>query len=108
MGKKTRQLIWSSRLSSQFEIASDSHPLEPRTAARSTERGIQVKQGNSDHWFDQIDILFMEFTNNQMLWKPGWWIKSYKHMYPVRDRINRTITQGLKEAGIVLLYGKGG
>ena len=73
----------------------------------STELGVQLKQRHSGHWLDQIDVLLMAFTVNQMLWKIGWWFESYKHMYSVRDRIKRTVIQALKGAGIVLPYEKG-
>jgi small-conductance mechanosensitive channel len=54
-----------------------------------------------------IDVLLMEFTENQMLWKTGWWIGSYNDMYPVRDRVNRAVIQALKEADIKWPFTKG-
>jgi hypothetical protein len=29
---------------------------------------------------DLIDVLLMEFTENQMLWKVGWWLASIRYV----------------------------
>jgi small-conductance mechanosensitive channel len=49
----------------------------------------------------------MEFTENQMVFKVGWWIASYDDLFPVHDRVSRAVVQALKDAGIVLPYRKG-
>jgi len=55
----------------------------------------------------EIDALLMEFTENQMVFKIGWWIASYDDFFPVHDRVSRAVIQALKDAGIVLPYRKG-
>jgi small-conductance mechanosensitive channel len=53
-----------------------------------------------------VDVLLMEFTKNQMLWKIGWWLGSYRDNYPMRDRVNRAVIQVLKEAGLYCRTGR--
>jgi len=55
----------------------------------------------------EIDALLMEFTENQMVFKIGWWIETYDDLFPVHDRVSRAVIQALKDAGIVLPYRKG-
>ena len=55
----------------------------------------------------EIDALLMEFTENQMVFKVGWWIASYDDLFPIHDRVSRAVVQALKDAGIVLPYRKG-
>ncbi len=55
----------------------------------------------------EIDALLMEFTENQMVFKVGWWIATYDDLFPVHDRVSRAVIRALKEAGIVLPYRKG-
>jgi len=55
----------------------------------------------------EIDALLMEFTENQMVFKIGWWIASYDDLFPVHDRVSRAVVQALKDAGVVLPYRKG-
>jgi len=55
----------------------------------------------------EIDALLMEFTENQMVFKIGWWIASYDDLFPVHDRVSRAVIQAMKDAGIVLPYRKG-
>jgi small-conductance mechanosensitive channel len=55
----------------------------------------------------EIDALLMEFTENQMVFKVGWWIASYDDLFPVHDRVSRAVIQALKDADIVLPYRKG-
>jgi small-conductance mechanosensitive channel len=54
-----------------------------------------------------IDALLMQFTENQMVFKVGWWIASYDDLYPVHDRVSRAVIRALKDAGIVLPYTTG-
>ena len=54
-----------------------------------------------------IDALLFEFRENQMVFKLGWWIASYKDLSMVRDRVNRAVIQALKDAGVVLPYRRG-
>jgi small-conductance mechanosensitive channel len=51
-----------------------------------------------------IDVLLIEFTENHMLFKVGWWIATYDDFFVVRDRANRAIVQALRDAGVVLPY----
>jgi small-conductance mechanosensitive channel len=55
----------------------------------------------------EIDALLMEFTENQMVFKVGWWIASYDDLFPIHDRVSRAVIQAMKDAGIVLPYRKG-
>ena len=55
----------------------------------------------------EIDALLMEFTENQMVFKVGWWIATYDDLFPVRDRVSRAVIQALKDAGVVLPYTTG-
>ncbi len=66
-----------------------------------TVRSVEGVQKERD-----INALLMEFTENQMVFKVGWWIATYDDFYPVHDRVSRAVIQALKEAGIVLPYRK--
>jgi len=52
----------------------------------------------------EIDALLMEFTENHMVFRVGWWIASYEDFFPVHDRVSRAVIQALKEANVVLPY----
>jgi small-conductance mechanosensitive channel len=56
--------------------------------------GVQTERG--------IDVLLMEFRENQMLFEISWWLETYKDLNPVRDRVSRAVIQALKDAGVVL------
>jgi len=64
-------------------------------------RSVQGVQKERD-----IDALLMEFTENYIVFKVGWWIASYEDLYPVRNRVNRALIQALKDAGVILPYRK--
>jgi small-conductance mechanosensitive channel len=55
----------------------------------------------------EIDALLMEFTENHMVFRVGWWIASYDDFFPVHDRVSRAVIQALKEANVVLPYATG-
>lgn len=54
-----------------------------------------------------IDVQLRELSENQMLYKAGWWVGSYLDTYSIRDRVNRAVIQALKEAGVLFPYSKG-
>jgi len=54
----------------------------------------------------EIDIRLDKFTENQMVFKVGWWLASYQDFYTVHGRVSRAAIQALKEAGIILPYTK--
>jgi MscS family membrane protein len=56
--------------------------------------GVQTERG--------IDVLLMEFSENQMLFEISWWLETYKDLNPVRNRVSRAVIQALKDAGVVL------
>ena len=45
----------------------------------------------------------MEVTENQMVFKVGWWIATYDDLYPVHDQVSRGVIRALKEAGTTVL-----
>jgi small-conductance mechanosensitive channel len=49
----------------------------------------------------------MEFTENHMLFRVGWWIATYEDFFPVHDRVSRAAIRALKEAHVVLPYTTG-
>ena len=51
-----------------------------------------------------VDVLLIEFTENHMVFRVGWWIASYEGFLTVRDRVSRAAIQALKEAGVTLPY----
>ena len=66
-----------------------------------TVRSVEGVQTERD-----IDALLMEFTENHMVFKVGWWIATYDDLYPVHDRVSRAVIHALREAGVVLPYTK--
>lgn len=65
---------------------------------RSVE-GVQTKRA--------IDALLMEFTDNHMIFRVGWWIASYGDYSSVHDRVGRAVIQALRNAGVILPYTTG-
>jgi small-conductance mechanosensitive channel len=61
--------------------------------------GVQYERG--------IDVLLMEFGENQMVFQVGWWLETYKDLNPVRDRVSRAVIQALKDTGVVFPYTTG-
>jgi len=55
----------------------------------------------------EVDAFLMEFTEFHMVFRIGWWLKSYQDYYDVRNRVNRATVRALQDAGIVLPYTKG-
>ena len=66
-----------------------------------TARSVEGVQKERD-----INALLIEFTENQMVFRVGWWIATYDDLLIVRDRVSRAVIQALKEADIVLPYRK--
>jgi MscS family membrane protein len=83
-------------------VAYDNDPKQVGQLLVDTVRQVEGVQKERE-----IDALLMEFTENQMVFKIGWWIASYDDLFPVHDRVSRAVIQALKDAGIVLPYRKG-
>jgi len=83
-------------------VAYDNDPEQVGQLLVDTVRSVEGVQTERD-----IDALLMEFTENHMVFKVGWWIATYDDFYPVHDRVSRAVIQALKEVGVVLPYRKG-
>jgi len=83
-------------------VAYDNDPQQVGQLLADNVRSVEGVQQERD-----IDALLMEFTENQMVFKVGWWIATYDDFYPVHDRVSRAVIQALKDAGVVLPYRKG-
>jgi MscS family membrane protein len=54
-----------------------------------------------------IDALLVELGDHQLRFRIGWWLTTYVDIFLVRDRVNQSVIEALKAAGIVLPYQKG-
>jgi small-conductance mechanosensitive channel len=87
--------------STDVVVAYDNDPEQVGRLLVDTVRSVEGVQKERE-----IDALLMEFTENHMVFKVGWWIATYDDLYPVHDRVSRAVIQALKEASIVLPYTK--
>jgi MscS family membrane protein len=87
--------------STDVVVAYDNDPEQVGQLLVDTVRSVEGVQKERD-----IDALLMEFTENQMVFKVGWWIATYDDLYPVHDQVSRGVIRALKEASIILPYRK--
>ena len=82
-------------------VAYDNDPEQVGQLLVDTVRSVDGVQTERE-----IDAL-LEFTEIQMVFRVGWWIAAYDDIYPVHDRVSRTVIQAPKEATVVLPYKTG-
>jgi MscS family membrane protein len=87
--------------STDVVVAYDNDPEQVGQLLVDTVRSVEGVQKERDS-----DALLMEFTENQMVFKVGWWIATYDDLYPVHDQVSRGVIRALKEASIILPYRK--
>jgi small-conductance mechanosensitive channel len=51
-----------------------------------------------------IQVLLLEFRENDMVFRVRWWIESYQDYYHVRSRVNKAMIAALKNQDIILPY----
>ena len=83
-------------------VAYDNDPEQVGQLLVDTVRSVEGVQTERE-----IDALLMQFTENHMVFKVGWWIATYDDLYPVHDRVSRAVIHALREAGVVLPYTRG-
>jgi len=51
-----------------------------------------------------IQVLLVEFRENDMVFRVRWWMETYRDFYHVKSRVNKAMIDALKGAEIILSY----